>query len=106
MKAPCIEPRASNASSGFMRAVQHLEDEAAVELQTAQAKAYNTLLDTVNHLAHERNRFDAEADGERWRRARAERALAYSHRWCGVLLVIIVFEGLLGLAILVVVNIR
>lgn len=90
MNAPEIRPRGMNLETAPSFAVQ-------------QARAYNTLLDTVNHLTQERNRFDTEADRERWRRLRAERALRYAHRWCGGLMAVIV---ILGFAVVVLVGIR
>lgn len=49
----------------------------------------------------ERDRFDAEASRERWRRVRAERALGYAHRWCGGLMAVVVILGMaLGLMVM------
>lgn len=87
MNPPPIGPR-------DMIALEQQVDDVPAGCQTAQAKAYTTLLNTVNHLAHERNRFDDEANWERWRRARAERALHYAHRWVGGLLAIVTIFGI------------
>ena len=59
-----------------------------------RTKAYNTLLSALQQVLTERNRFDAEAARERWRRARAERALRYAHCWCGGLMAAVVVLGM------------
>ena len=64
-------------------------EEAATEMTSPQAKAYEALLRSLARVILERNHFDGEATRERYRRERAERALAYAHNWCGLLMGVI-----------------
>lgn len=70
---------------------------------SARARAYDTLLDSLRHVITERNRFDAEVDRERWRRARLARELRYAHNWITALFVTV---AILASAVLILVSIR
>ena len=79
MTPPPIGPR-------DVLALERLVEGAAADPSSPQARAYEAVLTALKNVILERNRFEARASMERWRRIRVQRCLAHARAACGILL--------------------